>query len=446
MRALIIENDASYRDLLNHTFSEQGFATDTGDSHEIARQFIDSDNCAYDIICVNQELKDGPGEDFVAYCNQHPDQRNTPILFLTKNPELALGDLSVRVDGLIHELNENQTKGQVVHFVDRHLDPVFFEGRILFVEDDEAVATDILSQLEKTGYQVSHFTSAETASAEFDAVTHYGSHAEAYDLAITGLDLDGEMKGEDLVACIRSYEDGRGFIPIMAITSDNSDQRRIALYRAGVNDFLPRPVLHEELLARIANLITNKRLLDKVHDIRRELFDLATVDKLTGCRNRRSLMDFSDKFLSTARRHEYPVSMMLIDLDRFKSVNDNHGHTVGDEVLAETGGLLNQSFREDDLVCRYGGEEFVVLMTHCDGRQAVRKAEEIRQKIENLKPAGLDITASLGVTSFEVGCEGDFEAMFRAGDEGVYAAKDRGRNRVVYIAMNQPALANRIPA
>jgi len=433
MRALIIENNQSYRDLLGHTLAEQGFATDLGDSIESARLYADSE--PYDIICVNQELKDGAGEDFVAYCNGHPGHQDTPILFLTENRALKAEDLAVRVDGVIHELNEHQIENQIVHFIDSHLDPVFYEGRILFVEDDAEVTADILGQLEQTGYQVSHFTTVEAASQEFDAVTIYGSHPEAYDLAITGLDLDGSMKGEDLVNWIRCYEDGRGFIPIIALTGDSNDQRRIALYQLGVNDFLSKPVLHEELLVRISNQITNKRLLDKVHDIRRELFALATIDKLTGCHNRHSLMEFSEKFISTARRHEYPISMLVIDLDHFKAVNDNHGHAIGDVVLELTGDLLNTSFREGDLVSRYGGEEFVVLMTHCNGEDARNKAEELRLAVENLKPNGLEITTSIGVTSLEVGSEGDFEGMFHAGDEAVYAAKDSGRNRVVYVPM-----------
>ena len=434
MRALIIENNQAYRDLLAQTLAQQGFAYDSGDSIESARIYIESE--FYDLICINQELKDGSGEEFVAYCNQHQRHKDTPILFLTENRELEAEDLEVRVDGVIHELNEHQIEDQIIHFIDLHLDPIFFEGRILFVEDDARVATEILNQLKKTGYQVSHFTSVEAASKEFDSVTIYGSHAEAYDLAITGLDLDGALKGEDLVTRIRSYEDGRGFIPIMAVTSDNSDQRRIALYQLGVNDFLPIPILHKELLVRINNLITNKRLLDKVHDIRRELFALATIDNLTGCHNRHSLMEFSEKFISSARRHQYPISLLVIDLDHFKAVNDNHGHAVGDIVLEKMGALLIQSFREGDLVSRFGGEEFVALMTHCNAENARNKAEELRLAVENLKPNGLGITTSIGVTSLEIGVEGDFEAMFQAADKGVYAAKEGGRNRVVYIAMD----------
>ena len=347
MRALIIENNLDYRDMLEHTLAQQGFETDSGDSIDSACTYANSNR--YDIICVNQELEDGPGEQFVSYCNEHENHKATPILFLTENASLVAEELSVRVDGVVHELNEHQIEDQIVHFIDLHLDPVFYEGRILFVEDDDEVAADILGQLKQTGYQVSHFHTAEEAVAEFDAVTIYGSHAEAYDLAITEIDLEGGMKGDELVSNIRSYEDGRGFIPIIAITDDNDDQRRISLYHSGVNDFLQKPILREELLVRINNLITNKRLLDKVHDIRRELFSLATTDKLTGCHNRHSMMEFSEKFISLARRHEYPVSMLVIDLDHFKAVNDNHGHAIGDVVLEMTGELLNKGFRDGDL-------------------------------------------------------------------------------------------------
>jgi two-component system cell cycle response regulator len=435
MRALIIEKNITYRELLEHTFAEQGFDTDAGDSIESAHVYADS--WVYDIICVNQTLTDGPGEEFVAHCNQHERLKNTPVLFLTENSELQAEELPVRVAGVIHELSEHQIEDQIVHFIDLHLDPVFFEGRILFVEDDDEVAADILAQLEETGYQVSHFKTAEEACAEYDAVTIYGSHAEAYDLAITEINLEGKMKGDELVAKIRSYEDGRGFIPIIAITDEDDVQRRISLYHSGVNDFLQKPILHKELMVRIANLITNKRLLDKVHDIRRELFALATTDKLTGCHNRHSLMEFSDKFISQALRHKYPVSMLVIDLDHFKAVNDNHhGHAVGDIVLELTGKLLNSSFRDGDLVSRYGGEEFVVLMTHCNGEDARLKAEKLRLSIEDLKPNGLSITTRIGVSSMEVGVERDFEALFHAGDEGVYKAKENGHNQVVYVGLD----------
>ncbi len=436
MRALIIENNPSYRDMLSHSLAEQGFENDTGDSIEIALEFIDSGD--YDIICVNQELEDGSGEKFVEYCNRHERHRDTPILVMTEDTKLAPQDLSVRVEGVIHKLNEHQIEDQIIHFIDLHLDPVFHEGRILFVEDSEEIAAVILSELEQTGYRVSHFDTAEQGWAEFEGVEAYGSQPDAYDLVITDVNLGGSMSGPELIERIRQIEDGRGFVPIIAITSDSSDQLRISLYQKGVNDFLKKPILSEELLVRLNNLMTNKRLLDKVHDIRRELYALATTDELTGCHNRHSMMEFSDKFIAQAVRHNYPVSMLVIDLDHFKSINDNHGHAVGDIVLKQTGGLLNRSFRDGDLVTRYGGEEFVVLMPHCGSEHARAKAEELRMAIENLQPEGLAITTSIGVSTIEAGVNSDFEALFHAGDEGVYKAKENGRNQVVFVAV-EPA-------
>ncbi len=431
MRALIIENNPAHRDMLSHSLAEQGFDNDTGDSIELALEYAESG--IYDIICVDQDLSDGSGEQFVEFCNRHERHRNTPILFLTEDTRLAPQDLSVKVEGVIHKLNRHQIENQIIHFIDLHLDPVFHEGRILFVEDNAEIAEVILMELEETGYDVTYFATAEQGWAEFEKVEIYGSHPDAYDLVITDVNLGGSMSGPELIGRIRQIEDGRGFVPIMAITSDSCDQLRISLYQQGVNDFLQKPILPQELLVRINNLMTNKRLLDKVHDIRRELYALATTDELTGCHNRHSMMEFSEKFIAQAVRHDYPVSMLVIDLDHFKSINDNHGHAVGDTVLKQTGALLNRSFREGDLVTRYGGEEFVVLMPHCGSEDAVAKAEELRVAVENLHPEGLDITTSIGVSTMEKGVKCDFEALFHAGDEGVYKAKENGRNQVVYV-------------
>ena len=129
--------------------------------------------------------------------------------------------------------------------------------------------------------------------------------------------------------------------------------------------------------------------------------------------------------------------MLVIDLDHFKAVNNTHGHAVGDIVPEQTGNLLNQSFREGDLVTRYGGEEFVVLLIYYDGKQAVKKADKAREALGNLNPNGLKITTSIGVASIEVGCDQDFEVLFHAGDEGVYRAQENGRNQVVLVGLDQ---------
>ncbi len=433
MRALIIENSRVYCLILDNILGQQGFDTDICDSIESARLHADSQS--YDVICISHHLKDGYGGEFVESCRNQGLNQDTPILYLTSNQNFTEKLGALPVDKIIFKLNKQQISHQIVHFIQSHLDPIFSEGRILLIEDSKTVAAVILSVLKNTGYQVERFSNAEDAWSFFENEVSYGSDKNAFDLVITDINLDGLMTGQELSEKIRSLEDARGFIPIFAITGDTSDELRLSLYESGVNDFIRKPVLAREFLVRIGNLITNKRLLDKVHDQRRELFALATTDKLTGCHNRHSLMHFSLKFIALSERQQYPISMLVIDLDHFKSINDNFGHAVGDVVLEAVGILLNNFFREGDLVARYGGEEFVVLMSHCDEGLAHSKAEKLRLSIADLKPEDISFSASIGVTTRRPEQKCVFESLFSAADKAVYQAKENGRNCVVFKSL-----------
>ncbi len=438
MKALIIENSRLYRQLLDNILGQHGFDNDIAEEYAMARHFLDTNH--YDIICLNEIIKGGSGHELVRYCRHSDILRETPILFFTSENDIRQKMNGLCVDGVIYKHNLQQISDQIVNFLETRYDSLFGEGRILLIEDSPSIARMILSALSQAGYRVEHFLSGEDAWREFIDEVSYGSDEDAYDLVITDVNVSGSLNGVQLTQKIRSLEDARGFVPIMGITSDQSDELRLSLYRAGVNDFLPKPILIEELLVRVGNLITNKRLLDKVHDQRRELFTLATTDKLTGCHNRHSLMEFAHKFIAQAIRHRFPVSLMVLDLDHFKQINDQHGHATGDVVLAGTGELLNRSFREGDMVARFGGEEFVVLLNHCDHRDAVLVAEKCRAAILNLKPAGLTVSASIGVTSLPGGQQLSFENLFAAADEGVYQAKEKGRNQVQFMSAKKQSV------
>ena len=161
-----------------------------------------------------------------------------------------------------------------------------------------------------------------------------------------------------------------------------------------------------------------------------QLMALATIDPLTGCLNRRAFVEEVDRQWSSARRYGHGLSCLMFDVDRFKSINDGHGHHFGDQVLQNLGRLLVTETRESDIVCRYGGEEFCILMPHLDVEEAAKSAERIRAKIESTRLANLRATVSIGVSSLEGGA-GKWLDLVEQADQALYAAKWTGRNRVV---------------
>ena len=197
----------------------------------------------------------------------------------------------------------------------------------------------------------------------------------------------------------------------------------------------------EEKKVQLAETLEAVR--ESSEEIRRqnaELERLATHDVLTGCVNRRRLFQELEAHWNGAGRHGYPVSCVLADVDHFKSVNDTHGHSTGDEVLARVGAVLRETARETDLVARYGGEEFCVLLPHTSLREATTAAERFRSAIASLEFAELSVTASFGVTAVGHGAADPQELIDQA-DRCLYEAKRTGRNRVVEVGdvdLSQP--------
>jgi len=427
MRALLIDNSRTYRQILGELFSEYDIDTDTADSVAGAREKLDDE--FIDVLCVSQHLKDGNGQEIIEYAQTH--LRNKPSIILLTSDEKTNTD-GLAIDRVIQKSALNEVTEQITLFIEKCLDPLVHDGRILLVEDHQSTVKVLSKLLEDNKYRIDTSASGKEAWELFESETTYGSEVDAFDLVITDLTLADNFTGLDLIAKIRELKDARGQVPIMAITATDDENRRMQLFGAGINDYLTKPVLPEAFCLRATNLITQKSLLDRVHDQRRELHRLATTDKLTGCANRHNLTEYAAKFVSQSQRHEYPISLLVIDLDHFKAVNDTHGHHTGDEVLKEVGKLLLRSVREGDMAARFGGEEFVLLLNYCNLENALKTAENLRAKLEKLKPAKLPVTASIGVSTLSQEYA-DFESLFQAADEGVYAAKEGGRNRVVSL-------------
>lgn len=182
---------------------------------------------------------------------------------------------------------------------------------------------------------------------------------------------------------------------------------------------------HQEL-AEAQQRLTEQNIL---------LRELAVVDELTGLRNRRFFDRTLQYEVDRMRRYDRHLSIVLLDVDHFKSVNDRFGHPVGDEVLKAVARCLERGVRKSDLAARYGGEEFALVLPETGCAGALHVAERIRESIEVMDLSGLKVTASFGVATVDGTWPGDLPGIVRAADQALYRAKHTGRNRVVTVEL-----------
>lgn len=236
---------------------------------------------------------------------------------------------------------------------------------------------------------------------------------------------------------LRSLDRTR-FLPILLVAEPGEDERVMRALELGVNDFMVRPLDPQELTARLRTQVRRKRYNEALRQSVAQTIEMAVTDGLTGLHNRRYLDNHMTTLFERANQRKRPLSFMITDIDKFKSVNDTYGHDGGDDVLREFALRIRRQVRGADLVCRYGGEEFVVAMPDTDAAIAARVAERVRAAIENepfALPGGkkIHVTTSVGVSSLIAGRDSIADLMKRA-DKALYEAKHGGRNRVVQLA------------
>ncbi|MBL6927770.1 MAG: diguanylate cyclase [Rhodospirillales bacterium] len=248
-------------------------------------------------------------------------------------------------------------------------------------------------------------------------------NAESIPLVITDFNMP-KMDGFDLIRELRK-DWTKEQMAIIGISAMGSNTLSAKFIKIGANDFITKPFLPEEFLCRISQNMDN---LEQLQALR----DAATKDYLTGMYNRRFFFDVARPVFAAAKRKESDLMVAMIDLDFFKSVNDNYGHDVGDEVLSGIAQVLLKSTRETDIVARMGGEEFCLLAPAMIPGMAEYYLESLREKIASLtfSAGGSDfsITASIGATCLRAET---LDAMIGDADDKLYKAKESGRNRVV---------------
>jgi two-component system, cell cycle response regulator len=297
-------------------------------------------------------------------------------------------------------------------------------GRILMVDDHRTLAERVLSSLADE-----HTAELETNPTEslFHAVE--GN----YDLLIVSLDLDN-FDSLRLCSQLRSLERTRN-VPILAIAAADNDTRLVRALEIGVNDYLVRPIDKNEILARVRTQIRKKRYTEWLRDNAQLSIEMAITDALTGLYNRRYMESHIGTLVEQAVARDKPLAVLLLDIDYFKSINDGHGHDAGDDVLREFALRIRKSIRGLDLACRYGGEEFVVVMPETDMAVATMVAERLRRRIASEPFAiqkgarSIEVTISIGIAA--LGPNDNPAAIIKRADQALYRAKRDGRNRVV---------------
>lgn len=329
-----------------------------------------------------------------------------------------------RLKLVIDELRDREESGRKLGLTEGEARLRDSGGRVLIVDDNERQAGRIRDQLAGEHRPIIE-TDLEKAS-----LTARGP----VDLLIVNATTKS-FDGLRFAAQIRSAEATR-HLPVVAVVDPEDRQRLIKALELGVNDVLARPVDPQELSARARTQIRRKRYSDFLREKLDHSLEMAVTDALTGLHNRRYMTGQLQALVRRAAHGGEPVAALVLDMDHFKAINDGFGHDAGDEVLREFGVRLATNVRAVDLPCRFGGEEFVVIMPGTRLEDAQRIADRIRLHIGGtpFRVLGgreqLTVTVSVGVAA-TTGEHDTPEALLKRADEALYEAKASGRNRVV---------------
>jgi len=448
-RVLVVDDIVANRKLLEARLSAEYFDVVTAASGAEALSICAGGQC--DIVLLDVMM---PGMDGFEVCRrikQNPLTAHLPVIIITAldQPSDRLRGLDAGADDFLTKpINElalitrvkslvrlkaltDQLILRASATVDLGIDDPFDGtavsadgGRILLVEDrasNRQRIADALASLHDVDIEVDpHEAIFRLAAAD-------------YELVVVSLDLES-FDGLRICSQIRSIERTR-MLPILALAHPDDTKRLERALELGVNDYLVTPVDRDELLARVRTQIRRHRFTQKLRETLHATIEMAITDGLTGLHNRRYLESHLAGLFEQAMVRKRPLSVLMLDIDFFNSVNDTHGHDAGDDVLREFSRRVRRTVRNIDLVCRLGGEEFVVVMPDTDAPVAALVGERIRQRIASQPfpieggEQSISVTVSIGLAK-RMGGGDTPEGLLRRADEALYRAKREGRNRV----------------
>ena len=450
-RVLVVDDIAANVRLLEAKLAAEYFEVMTASSGKEALALIEKQTP--DIVLLDVMMPELDGFEVCKRIRANPRTRFLPVVMVT-----ALSDQADRVRGLEAGADDFLTKpvndlalfARVRSLV--RLKMIMDEWRM---REQTSGAFDVLSteaepeEEDHTGAKVLLVEGFAPAAqrittilaADKDTVEVAANSADAmqksakgsYDLVITGLQI-GQEDGLRLCSNLRSADETRQ-VPILLIVDEFEMPRLVKGLDIGVSDYLMKPIDANELLARVRIQVRRRRYQDRLRTNYERSLSMALTDVLTGVYNRRYALRHMEGLMKRVGDTGKALSVMVCDLDRFKSVNDTYGHAAGDEVLKQFAQRATQCMRNIDMVARFGGEEFVILLPDTEGDNALKAAERLCNKIgstpmdvADAPDRKLTVTVSIGVASTTMAMPG--EELIKLADAALYRAKQGGRNQV----------------
>ncbi|MBB3167572.1 GGDEF domain-containing response regulator [Simiduia aestuariiviva] len=297
-------------------------------------------------------------------------------------------------------------------------------ARIFIVDDVEDNIKLLWYNLEDDGHEVASATSGQGC---IELAPDFLPDVILLDMMMPG------MSGIETLQALKAIPSVEN-VPVIMVSADDSDDSIIDALDIGAHDFISKPFIYPVLEARVRSAVRLKQSQEELAAANERLATLASTDSLTRCFNRRHFFELSNVEFAKAKRHTRPLSVIMLDADKFKAINDNYGHAMGDEALKRIADVCRECLRETDILARLGGEEFAICCpeTTCEG--ATHMAERIRQTLEKAvveyDGQSISFTLSLGVTAIEDG-DSAFDQLINRADQLLYQAKTKSRNCVV---------------
>ena len=297
----------------------------------------------------------------------------------------------------------------------------------LLLVEDSPTTTALLSKFLGSNYHILHAGDGEEAWQILE---------KNHDIALVITDINmPNMTGHQLLVKIRRSDgDHHKNLPVIVMTTADDNVDRNLAFLNGANDFINKPIDEMELQARVNVHYRLARTIRELESSRKALAELALTDSLTRLKNRRAFFENGARALSMAQRYVSDLSVILLDIDHFKIINDSYGHQVGDDALVVVANILTELTRTVDTVARIGGEEFAILLPDTNLLGTAVLAERIRKSIEREQFVVTDkivqITVSIGIASLSADPAQSVDQMLAVADNRLYLAKEKGRNRI----------------